>query len=283
LGATGYIGGNVARAFAERGFKVTALSRTEEKAKQLRRNEIATVIGTAQNVSSWQQVAENSDIIVEALSDFADHTTGTTVLKALESILKKDHKKIVIYTSGVWIYGNTTQHADESAKFDKLIPIITGRDQMEKGYQDAGAIVVRPGVVYGKEGSLTGIVAKAIKEGKPDFSGTGLNHWALVHVSDLADAYVRVVERGHSIKGQVFNLVSQSESVGDIARAFAKESGYKGEIKFHAPSDPFSDALALDQKHISSQKARLVLGWHPTHPSLVAGAAHYYKVWESFN
>lgn len=39
LGATGFIGGAVASLFEEKGWKVYALARTEEKAKELRKKE----------------------------------------------------------------------------------------------------------------------------------------------------------------------------------------------------------------------------------------------------
>lgn len=49
--------------------------------------------------------------------------------------------------------------------------------------------------ILGKQGSLTGIWFKAIQDGKVSLSGTGDHFWPMVHVDDLADAYVKAVER----------------------------------------------------------------------------------------
>jgi len=282
FGSTGIIGFNVAKAFASKGYKVTGLVRTEEKAKTLLKNEIRPLIGKAQDVAVWQSAAESADIVIEAIADYQDYTTVPTVAKSLVEILKKDPKKVVVATSGVWVYGNTTHEVDENTDPEKLaLKIVASRPAAEKIWTNAGAIVLRPGCVYGKEGSLIGHIFKAFKDGKASFAGTGHHSWVTVHADDLAAAYVRVAEHGQSLRGQIFNVVSQAENIGDLVRATASVVGYKGEIQFYPPSDPFSEALAIDQKHISSAKIRL-LGWNPTHPSVVAGVAHYHAVWQAY-
>jgi len=283
LGSSGFIGFNVAKEFAAKGYKVTGLTRSEEKAKQLLKNEIRPIVGKAQDVSAWQSVAESSDIIIEAISDFQDYSTGPTVLKALEAILKKDPTKIVIATTGIWVYGNTTYPVDENTNVEKLaIKITASRPASEQAYIKAGATIIRPGCVYGKEEALVGMIFKGFKDGTPALVGTGQHYWPTVHVDDLANAYVRLAEKGNSVKGQIFNAASQAENVGEIARQTAALVGYKGEITFSPPKDMLGEGLAIDQKHISSAKLRL-LGWNPTHPSVVAGIAHYYKVWQTYH
>lgn len=284
LGASGYIGNAVARDFASRGYRVYGLVRSEEKANILRKQEIIPVIGKAQETNTWEKIASSVDTIVEAISDFQDFSTAPTVQKVLIDILQK-HKGInVIYTSGVWVYGNTTQVVDEHSTLNPP-DLVKARVPFEKAYTEAGAIVLRPGCVYGHEGSLTGSWFKSIKEGKAEFPGNASNlpHWAFVHVDDLADGFVRTVERASSLRGQTINLVSQVESVKDILENVAKITGFKGEIKFVAPQDPFSICLALSQKHLFAKKARLVLGWTPKQTPLFVNTEKYYRAWQAFN
>jgi hypothetical protein len=50
-----------------------------------------------------QPYAEQSDIIIEALADYTDPTTGSTVQKALATVAEKNKNAVIIYTSGVWV------------------------------------------------------------------------------------------------------------------------------------------------------------------------------------
>jgi len=276
FGVSGYIGGAVARHFASRGYQVYGLVRTEEKAKVLRRQEIVPVLGKAQEPSGWIKEAEAADIIIEAMADYQDYTSGGIVQKVLIELASKHKDKTIIYTSGVWIYGETTEFADEKSPVNPP-DLVKTRVATEKAYSDAGVIIVRPGCVYGHEGSLTGGIFQSLKAGKAEFSGREHGpYWATVHVDDLADAYLLVSQKGESLRGQTFNLVSQSESIGEVVHAAAKVAGFKGEIKFVEPKDPYSVCLALSQKHISGGKARTTLGWNPTHPPLLGAVEKYY-------
>jgi len=283
IGASGYIGSGVARAFAAKGYTVYGLTRSQDKVKALRKLEIIPVVGKAQEPKDWESIAASCDIIIEALSDHQDHSSAVTAQKTLLDILAKNKHKIVIYTSGVWVYGNTTHPVDENSQLNPT-DLVKARPAHEKVYLDAGATVLRPGCVYGKEASLIGMWLGQLKGGKGEFPGFPNNEpvWSLVHVDDLADAYVRTAQKGESLRGQVINVVSQSENVRDIIKPLAAAVGFKGEIKFVEPKDPFSTALALSQRHILSTKARLVLGWNPQHVSASVGADNYYKSWEAF-
>jgi nucleoside-diphosphate-sugar epimerase len=283
LGATGFIGGGVARAFAIRGYTVTALARTEEKAKQLRTQEITPIVGKAQEPKTWEAAALAADIIVEALADYQDHSTASIVQKALIEILSKHKNKVVIATSGVWVYGTTTHPVDENSPGNPP-DIVKGRVPWENTHLSAGVIVVRPGLLYGYQGSITASLFKQLKEGKSgEFPGhaNAEIYWSTIHLDDLSDAYVRIAERGLSLRGELFNLVSQAENLKGILHGIARAANFKGEIKFVEPKDPFSTALALSQEYVSNAKAKHLLGWSPNKPSLLAGADKYYRTWES--
>jgi len=277
LGASGFIGSHVASAFTREGYSVTGLTRTEEKAKVLRAHEITAIIGKAQDTNVWEPALENADIVIEALADFQDHTTGGTVHKVLERFGKKYPKRTVIYTSGIWVHGPRTKVVDENDKLNP-IPLVKSRPELENSYLAFGATVIRPGVVYGRQGSLTAMWFGSLLGGKNQFPGSGHHSWSFVHVNDIADLYVKAAEKRDLIRGEVFNGTSQSEKVADCLAAAARAVGFKGEIKFVPPTDPLSEALSLDQ-HISSQKAKSLLGWTPKQLPFTEGAEQYYAAW----
>jgi len=279
FGISGYIGSHVAQAFRREGYEVTGLTRTEEKAKVLRGHEINAIVGKSQDSKNWEAAVESADIVIEAMADYQDHQASVNLQKILERIVKQKPGKFVIYTSGVWGYGSNSKVVDEN---DKLNPptLVKTRENIEKAYLELGAVVVRPACVYGKQGSLTATWIAALKGGKAEFPGSGNHYWTMVHVNDLADAYVKLAQKRDAVKGQCFNLSSHNLKVKDCIQAVASVLGYKGEIKFHAPADPFSECLALDLK-VNSQKAKSILGWNPKHPNFIEGVEQYVRAIEA--
>jgi len=281
IGATGIIGLSIAKRFQQEGWKVFALARTEDKANFLKKNEITPILSKANDTKAWESVAASCSVIVEAMADYQDHSTAVTVSACLTG-LAKDKSKTVIYTSGVWVYGDTKHVCvDEN---DQLHPIaaIGNRVDIEKAYLAAGAVVTRPGCLYGKGGSLTGMMIKSIEDGKATFTGTGNHSWPMVHHDDLADGYYRIALKGNAVHGHVFNFASHTTSVRQMVETVARITNYKGEIKFVAPSDPFGEALGLNQ-HVSSNKARHMLGWSPKQLSFVDNAETFYNAYKTSN
>ncbi len=70
--------------------------------------------------------------------------------------------------------------------------MVASRPAREKQYLDAGAIVLRPGCIYGR---TSAIYFKGVLDRKSSLPGTGNNCWAFVQVDDNAQAYVRAAER----------------------------------------------------------------------------------------
>jgi len=280
LGSTGLIGFAVATAFSRQGYQVYGVTRQEDKAKTLlARNEIIPIIGKAQDTTVWLKYAEKADIIIEALSDYQDQTTGPTVAAALIKLMHEHKQKIVIYTSGVWVAGPSNSNIVESQP-ENPIKIVAWRPAVEKLYRDAGGIVLRPGFVYGRSSALLGSVFfKGLSEGKTTtLPGNGSNCWALVHVDDCADAYVLAVQK--AARGEIFNLVSHSERISEIVEAAAKHIGFTGAINYVTGQDPFSEALALHQR-FNCVKAKTLLGWNPKKGPVTPDVAVYYDAWKA--
>jgi nucleoside-diphosphate-sugar epimerase len=277
-GATGYIGANVARAFRRAGYAVLGLTRASAKAANLAAQEIVPVIGTLQDPAAWRAAAASADVLVHAAVDYSADTMAldqATVQGLIE--MAGARNATLIYTSGAWVHGDTGgKVADETAPLAP-IEIVAERVATERLVLAASSvrgIVIRPGIVYGRQGGLTA----AFFDDKP-IVGDGSNHWPLVHVDDLAEAYVRAAERGRA--GTAYIVTDGSRStVRALAGAARAAVGLNGPPHWLALAEArktmggFADALALDQQ-LSAARAERELGWRPRQAGFVAEATIY--------
>lgn len=291
-GSTGYIGFNVATALRRAGHEVWGLVRSEEKARLLRQHEIHPFVGTLQQASAWQSKASECSVLIHAAADFKGDTLAIDrdAAEKLLAIGKTGARsKTLIYTSGVWVYGNT-----KGALVDETTPLsptklVANRPMMEElvlNSTEVKGLVIRPGCVYGKQGGLPGLwFASATKEKSAQVIGDGSNRWAIVHVDDLADAYLRVAESG--LKGEIFNVTDRSRAtVAEMASAAAKAAGAQGQVtriplaKAAETMGDFAECFALDQ-HVDSRKAVSLLGWQPRHGGFVDEVQTYFESWKA--
>jgi nucleoside-diphosphate-sugar epimerase len=293
-GATGYIGFNVAKAMRRAGHKVYGLTRSKGKAGMLAKAEIHPVIGDMDNPGSYREIAEQCSVLIHAAADYQNNTVELDK-KTTETLIDTGTKglqpKTFIYTSGCWVHGNTGyEPADETTPLNP-IEAVTWRPEVEErvlGAENVHGIVVRPGCVYGERGGLTGIwFDSAENMEKIDVVGDGSNYWTMIHVDDLADAYVRIAESAPA--GEIFNISDRSRwTVKEMAEAVSRASGFNGDINY-IPIDeaakemgPMAEALAVNQ-HIDSRKAVNLLGWQPNHGGFVDDVETFYQSWKAYH
>jgi len=276
-GATGYVGRNVARAFRRAGWQVLGLTRDAAKASSLAAEEITPVIGTLQDPSTWRRAAESAGLLIHAAADYATDTQelDQSVTRTLVDIATA-RGATVIYTSGVWIHGTTgSQVADETTP---LAPAenVSKRPATERIVLEAKprGIVIRPAIVYGRQGGLTA----ALFTDQP-VVGDGRNHWPMVHVDDVADAYVRAAERGTA--GGIYILTDGATvTMAEVAAAARRAAGLSGPVKWLPLAEArkklgaFADALVLDQR-FSAARAQRELGWCAVRPGFIDEAQTY--------
>lgn len=291
-GATGYIGFNVAMAYRRAGHEVWGLTRSEEKARTLARHEIRPVVGSMQAPDGWGEAAGGCAVLVHAAVDYqADvfDLDRRTVEYLLSLHRTGPQPKTLIYTSGVWVYGDTRGRlVDETTPLNppKMVAPRPAAEQLVLKHGHVRGVVIRPGCVYGYQGGLTGMwFSGAVQEKSLSAVGNGGNRWTMVHADDLADAYRRVGESG--IHGEVFNITDRSRwSVAEMLQAVARATGYAGEIRFVPVAEAarsmgdFAECLALDQ-HVDARKAVRLLGWQPNHGGFVDEIEICFTSWKA--
>jgi len=181
--------------------------------------------------------------------------------------------KPFIYTSGVWVLGDTGGRvADETWPVNPaaLVAWRPAAEQLvlQASAQKVRSIVIRPAVVYGRgEGIPAGFVESARTHGAARYVGSGENRWPVIDVDDLADLYVRALEKAPA--GTVLLAADGSaHRVKEIAEAASIGAGAGGRTESWPLEEArktlgaYADALALDQQ-VSSERARAMLGWKP--------------------
>ncbi len=295
-GATGYIGFAVATAFAAKGHQVFGLVRSEEKAKKVAAAEVQPVIGSMNDPHSYTTVARSCQLLIHCAAEMSEQfhlldrkTIETLIKMAAESELSRS----IIYTSGVWLYGNTANTLVDEASQLHPTTLVMPREETEKIVLNANSgklatLIIRPGCVYGGTGGLTATwFESASKEGSAHIVGDGNFRWSMVHVQDLADLYVRAGES--YLAGEIFNATDRSRfTVLECAQAANQAAGGNGKIHMTSQSEAaktmgaFAECLTLNQ-HIDSSKATQLLGWQPRHGGFVDGVDRYFTAWKSVN
>jgi nucleoside-diphosphate-sugar epimerase len=285
-GATGYIGSAVLEALLRAGHDVTALVRDPEKAERVSRRGVHPVVGELGKPASFATAAEGADAIVHTAFEHSkrgqkvDREAIGTLLEAAARRASAGQPASFVYTSGVWVLGDSPTPADESAPVQPT-PLVAWRPDHEQVVLDAGrdgvrTVVVRPGIVYGGARGIIGDLLKDAGNGLVRVVGDGKNRWPCVYDRDLADLYVRVATMPDA--SGIFHANDEGdERVNDIVDAIARHAKMKPDVRYmpiaeaRAKMGPYADALALNQV-VRSPRAR-ALGWSPTLHSVAGNVA----------
>lgn len=286
-GGTGYLGSAVLDALVRGGHRVDALVRTSEKAAQVQARGGYPVLGDLARPETYGDAVAAADGSVHTA--FESSARGQTIdARAIEAMTASNGRpgRFLIYTSGVWILGSSSGPMDESAPVNPA-EIVRWRPAHEKKVLDAQtgglrAAVVRPGIVYGGSRGIVADFFRDAANGLVRIIGSGDNHWALVYDRDLAELYLRLVNRADA--SGVFHANDEGdEQVNDLVTAIAGQASINPSVRRIPLAEArqkmggVADALALDQK-VRSPRAR-ALGWSPSLRSVSGNAARLFEEW----
>ena len=294
-GATGYVGSAVMDAALRGGHHVTALVRNPEKAEQASVRGAKPIIGDLSKPESYAPAAEQADAIIHTAAEQSkrreaiDRLSIETLCDAAQRRADGGLAAAVVYTSGIWVLGDTPSEAAEDAPL-KPTPLVAWRPEHEAlvtARSRNGAVriaIVRPGVVYGGARGIIADLLKDARNGLVRVVGDGRNHWPCVYDRDLADLYVRVATNPEA--SGVYHVNDEAdESVGDIVDAISGHMRMRPDIR-HMPLEearakmgPYADARVLNQI-VRSPRAH-ALGWSPTLHSVAGNVARLLEEFRS--
>ena len=296
-GASGYLGGAVAAGLARAGHEVHGLTRDTTRAVALAARGVRPIVGDLRHHPSYGGLLRNCDAAVHVAAATPGEEAAVLDRAALDAVrdgVTDGRVRRVLYTSGVWVYGDTGGRVvDEQAPLTGPLPLVSWRVAHEEAAlafapRGADVTVLQPGIVYGGTRGILGEMFARGHRGEPvSWPGSGEQHWSLVHVEDVAEAFRLAAERPVQPRGprrgERFLLHDGAEPTARaVAEAVAKATGAparewprEGVL---AQLGAYGEALLASQR-VSAAKARRELGWAPRHDSFVAHAAELYREW----
>ncbi|KAM0708378.1 hypothetical protein Q7P35_005029 [Cladosporium inversicolor] len=279
-GVTGYIAGDALYALNQKhpDYEYSALVRTQEKADIVKKAfpNIRIVLGGNDDSDLLKEEATKADIVLHA-ADASDHEgAAKAIAEGIRSGHSKENPGYWLHTGGTGILTYTDSEANRLGEWsEKEYNDWTGVEELttlpdsafhrnvdkvvlEAGTKYADVVktnIVCPPTIYGNgrgplntRGRQVYELAKLILTGKYiPIIGPGKARWNHIHVADLSDAYVLLVEAAVSgtrasdaelwgAKGYTFT--ERGEHVwGELSRLVGKkavELGYVGELEEQA-------------------------------------------------
>ena len=259
-GATGFIGGTVARQLRERGDDVVCLVRSPEKGKSLADLGCALAAGDLSDVEALRKGMEGCDGVIHAAAMYEVgipksqhpamyeanvHGTENLLRTALEAKIPK-----IVYVSTVGIFGNTHgKVVDESYEHpggeftsyyeETKLAAHKVADRMI-AEENLPCVIVQPGGVYGP--GDTSQVADLLEQffaGKLPllpFPELGI---CLSHVDDIAGGIILGLDRGKT--GETYVISGPATTMREAIQTVADASGRKAPK--HALPTPLLKAL----------------------------------------
>jgi len=295
VGAAGYIGFRVAKAFRREGNTVYGVVRNEKQSLTLFSNEIIPiVVQDAYYIDQYSKYINEASIIVDATNVMADKDP-TALPKALLKVADEASKnrpihlpkKTFIYTSGIMVYEHNERVRDETWPVDTRTYSKWRADIEAATIQSEhlNTIVIRPGWVFGYDGGqYFGDLMFGTKQPKISIGGDHHDRkYSWIHVDDLSDAYVAAANRASTVHGEIFNIVNGLDNPGwgDLLKKAALISGVKDVQVEWKPKETALDDAADATVILNPAKAAQLLGWTPRIFGFYDNLEFYYQAWKA--
>jgi nucleoside-diphosphate-sugar epimerase len=241
-GATGFIGGRLARALTDRGYRLRCLVRTPARAAEL----------TALGAELLTGDAADEELMRQGLAGarFACHLAGTYDLGAVDeaamtrvnvagtrafiSALRTSAVERAIHTSSTVALGPAPDVGSEDDVYDGPYPSVYHRTKTEAHHMALAAqreglplVIVCPALVYGPgdNGPSGRYIQDVLRHRVPGLS-TKPAWFSYAHIDDVVGGMVAALERGRA--GATYVLSGEHVSVNEFTRRIAKLGGTWG-------------------------------------------------------
>ena len=196
------------------------------------------------DIDKWKHLLATVEAVINVVPAYnPDHRSEVfdLVTEAVKAVRPTCAANLTyVETSSVWVHGdNREEVVTDTTPTTTPHPYSAWRVVHERnvvGSTVLNGIVIRPAWVIGRSGSYLGnMLFSDAGAGEVVWIGTPGARYSIIHQDDLADAYVRAVERGSIVRGSTFDVTNEfTESVDDILATFCRISGAKG-YKYRKP------------------------------------------------
>ncbi len=233
-GATGFIGSHVLTELRDHGHEVTALVRDDPQADTVAARGATPTVVDLYDRPAVASLLSNADGAIHTASpgDATSADLDSAVADAAIDAFAGTGKPY-IQISGLWVYGANSAISEESPY--NAPALVAWKEPIEGrllGARDMRAVVIVSGTAYGDGGGgIPGLLLGSPRDdaGNLIMLGTGQQHWATVHVADLAGFFRRVLEddsaHGRYVIGNGVNSTVAETHGGGRRRSRRSRSG----------------------------------------------------------
>ena len=223
-GASGFIGTHISRVLVNSGYEVVRIGREhfndiEALLNSIDGCDVVINLCGAPIVKKWDEMYKH-ELYVSRIE------TTKKLIKVMSKL--ENRPSLFISASAVGIYKEDLVHEDNSVKFGTSYLALLARnweDEAKKA-EDVGIrnVIVRLGVVLGKDGGAIDEFKLAFKIGLGAIPGDGKQPFSWVHIDDVAGVFKRAIE-DKMMQGS-YNLVApHSVNMKIFMRTFGKVIG----------------------------------------------------------
>lgn len=284
-GASGYIGGSVAAALLSSGHDVAGLVRSRQRADQVRSLGIEPVLGTLSDSDLLARMARETDAVINT----AD-SDNREVIEAIVPALSGSGK-LFLHTSGSSIVGDLAagEPADKVYEDDTPVRPLSGKaarvaineSVLAAAKDGVRAVVICPTMIYGQghgvhreSVQVPWFIRLAKKHGVARHIGRGENIWSNVHIDDLTDLYLLILDKAPA--GAFFYAENGENSMRQICEAISRMLGFGGRTAPMSVDEATKESSEVaanysygSNSRVRATRARRELGWSPSRPSLL--------------
>jgi len=208
LGGTGFVGRHLCRGLLDRGLEVILLVRSDRSLLKVPAGAKA-VLGDPLREGAWQEEARSADIIVNLVGETIFHRWSEEYKRRLwESRIEPTRRaveclskgKILFNASAVGYYGDRgEEELDEGSPpgddFTARLTMAWEEEALRGLEKGAKVYVMRFGIVLGKGGGMLKTILPVFRLGLGGRLGSGRQWFSWVHVEDILQALLFLLER----------------------------------------------------------------------------------------
>ena len=223
-GATGYIGGSILTSLLQhpnaRNFNITALIRGDnERIKKLTSLNVTPIIGSNESFEILEKAAKDSHVVIHTSNSADDLPSTQAIISGLNKRTKETGKPVIyIHTSGTGVLVEDVRgHKGSDTVYSDLNPDQINKlpdEQLHRNVDlfiiksaDANpllkTVIILPSLIYGVGTGLFNrstimfslLLQIASTRQKVEVVGPGEATWNNVHIDDLLDAYIILLDQ----------------------------------------------------------------------------------------
>ena len=268
----GYLGLRVGRQALSKGMRVTALTRSVEKAKKLRAEGFTMIVADIVGQDWYRQVTNPADYLLNCISAGGGGVDGyvRTYIEGMHSLLQwcaHSFRGRLVYTSSTGVYpfsdGELISEDTEFEPQSETSRILLAAEGLLMTAGQPGWTILRLAGIYGPDRHH---LLNQVLSGESELPGEGEVYLNLIRVEDICSAIWKIWQADEVVLNTIYNVADDQPGLKrEVVAWLAEKTGQ--------PTPAFNPAKSIRQRHlpngtlphriISNSKLKQATGWKP--------------------